>query len=111
MKNRKFLTDWLSLSLQPTRFIFVVMLTLSTALSSCVTNHCNESIYAPLNIRFNSEVDTSKNVTPEFFSLQGVGADSILYALKNTSMNVNLKTGEKHTHYIATMVYPASPKL
>lgn len=111
MKNRRSLMYWLGLSLQPTGFIFVMMLILSATLSSCVTNHCNESIYAPLNIRFNSEVDTSKNVVPEFFSLQGVGADSILYAQNNSSMNVNLKTGEEETQYIATMVYPASQKL
>lgn len=99
---------WMKGVLQPILFWSIVVLFASTSLSSCITNHCNESVYAPLNIRFQSEVDTAKSVQPIYFSFQGIGTDSIIYGMKKSNINVNLKTDSETTQYITMLVHQAS---
>ncbi len=77
--------------------------------ASCITNHCNDSVYAPLNLTFYSEIDTAVAVTPSFFCLQGVGSDSIIFASGQNNVNLTLNDQQTSTDFVATITFSGSP--
>lgn len=79
--------------------------------TSCNTNHCNDSMYAPLNVVFYSEIDTAQPVAPLFLRMKGVGADSVIYASGLNNVNLMLNADTKTTEYVFSMTFAGSPMM
>ena len=77
-------------------------------ISSCINNHCNEPMYAPLNIAFYSETDTSIQKVPIFFSIQGDETDSVAYATNANSINISLDAENEESRFIVKVASSAS---
>lgn len=60
------------------------------SLVSCRNNHCDDLMYAPTNVLFYSEVDTSVAAQPMFLMIQGVGADSVIDVTWKSSVELLL---------------------
>lgn len=72
----------------------VSLLFVSALFSSCVNDHCNENMYAPLNIGFYSEMDTSQQVGFQFIVTQGVGTDTAILATNIFDINLMLNPNQ-----------------
>lgn len=81
---------------------FVSLLFIMSLFSSCINDHCNENLYAPLNITFYSELDTSVQATPSFLLIQGVGTDSLINASWLSNVNVTLDATKQESYFAMT---------
>ena len=77
----------------------VSLLFVSTLFSSCVNDHCSENMYAPLNVAFYSELDTSQQAGLAFLLVQGVGTDTITLASNLTNINLTLDANQSSSSF------------
>lgn len=77
----------------------VSLLFVSALFSSCVNDHCNENMYAPLNVAFYSEIDTSQQAGLAFLLVQGVGTDSITLATNLFNINLTLNANQPSSSF------------
>lgn len=74
------------------------------ALSSCRNDHCDELMYAPTNILFYSEMDTSVAVDPAMMVLKGVGVDSVINCSKKSSVQIRLDNNNEQCMFACAVV-------
>lgn len=69
------------------------------ALSACRNDHCDDLMFAPTNILFYSEVDTSVMVRPYALYIQGVGVDSIIHVDEKNMVEVALDNSSESCRF------------
>ncbi len=74
--------------------------------SSCRNNHCDELMYAPMNVLFYSEVDTSLAAQPMSLIIRGVGTDSVIDATWKTSVELLLDNKKERCAFAFAIVTP-----
>lgn len=57
---------------------FVLSLGVAFAFVSCDNEHCDDSMYCPMEISFYSQMDTSEKIAPPLLLMKGIGSDSIM---------------------------------
>lgn len=74
------------------------------ALMSCRNDHCDELMYAPTNVLFYSEMDTSVSVEPTLLVLMGVGSDSVMNFSSQKSIQLKLDNANERCMFACAIV-------
>lgn len=75
-------------------------------LSSCRNDHCDDLMYAPMNLLLYSEVDTSDVAEPTLLLIQGVGADSVIDATSESMVELLLDNNSDRCAFAFAVVTP-----
>lgn len=75
-------------------------------LSSCRNNHCDDLMYAPMNVLLYSEVDTSMAAQPMFLVIQGVNADSVIEASSKSTVELLLDNRNEMCSFAFAIITP-----
>lgn len=79
-------------------------LTATISFFSCRNDHCNELMFAPTNLFFYSEVDTSVTVGPYALYIQGVGVDSVIDASEKSMVQIALDNSKENCRFAFAVI-------
>lgn len=74
------------------------------ALSACKNDHCDELMFAPTNVLFYSEMDTSVSVGPALLVMRGVGTDSVMNFSSRESIQLKLDNDNERCMFACAVV-------
>lgn len=79
------------------------------SLAACRNDHCDDLMYAPMNIYFYSEIDTSETVNPYALILKGVGVDTVIDASDENMVQLALDNGQESCRFAVAVTSEHSP--
>lgn len=79
--------------------IFCVAASFAGWFLSCRNDHCDDLMYAPTNLFFYSEVDTSVLVKPYDLFMQGVGTDSLIMIDNDEMVSISLDNAKESCQF------------
>ena len=89
--------------------IFLFAVYSLSLITSCKNNHCTEPMYAPMVVSFYSGQDTTKQVSPPYLTIQGMGSDSLINASGSNNANLPLKQAAGSSQFLFTIADGNSP--